>query len=62
MKTELMLKARARRRIALTHISGRNRDTSKLNAFRRMASMSPAELSEALVARRAHRVENIFAV
>jgi len=61
MQSELIVKARARRRVALTHVSARNRDESKIRTFRRSSSMSTSELGRTLAARRIHQVNNIFA-
>ena len=61
MQNEMMIKARARRQVALSHLTSHRRDTTKVTAFRRLANMSPAELGDALMARRASQVENIFA-
>ena len=61
MQTNLIEKARARRRIALSNVAGDFRSTAKVSPFRRITSMSVAELSDALVARRTQQTENIFA-
>lgn len=62
MQAELVHKARARRRVALTNVSSRHRDATKVSAFRNASVMSPAQLSTELGARRQLQVENIFAL
>lgn len=62
MQSELILKARARRRLALSHMTIGSRDESKIRTFRRMSSMTTTELARTLATRRAQQIENIFAV
>ena len=60
MPIDLISKARARRQLALDHMSTRHTRGAKSGLSRRFASLSATELAQSFALRQRYQSENIF--
>ena len=61
MQNDLINVARARRRVALTHVTSLRKYRDGYDAVRNFPGLSPAEMANVLRVRRIGHTENIFA-